>query len=242
MEQYYVYRNEQQEGPFSIDELKTKALTKETKVWYNGLQDWKNASEIEELKSILTAIPPPINSLNTKPLEPQFDNIPNAESQNSNNNVSKTFGLNKKVFGGIIAAVALILVFSLISNQVINSKDQQKTTEAYNNQLEKQQKEIEEQNNRLSEQERKEAERIEKERIEKLEKHEAQLNENVNNLYNNLSEAKRNLNEVTSFKLLRSVGERNQQINEAQNRIDLIKENIKTIEDSLIQVNKELGN
>ena len=58
MKQYYIFINEEQLGPFNIEELKNKKISRETKVWFEGLENWKNATEIEELKPIFSSIPP----------------------------------------------------------------------------------------------------------------------------------------------------------------------------------------
>ena len=214
MKQYYVFINEQQEGPLTIDELSQKKITKETKVWFEGMSDWKSAGEIEELKSILNLIPPPINSFNSIPPKPNFNVEQKGKLYFDNDDDSRILGIKKVVFFEIVGVLVLILGYGFIKVQATSSINEQQKTEIYNIQLEQQQKEIEEQNNRIAEQERIEAERVEKERIEKLEKYEAQLNETLNNLYNNLRNAQSDLNNVTGFKLLRSASERNNQINQ----------------------------
>jgi hypothetical protein len=45
-------------GPFSLEELAEQKLTRQTKVWFFGLNKWTSISEIEELKSIVNSIPP----------------------------------------------------------------------------------------------------------------------------------------------------------------------------------------
>ena len=62
MKHYYYADSEQQFGPFTVDELKTKRLKKSTLVWTDGMQDWTSANEIEELKDILISEPPPLCS------------------------------------------------------------------------------------------------------------------------------------------------------------------------------------
>jgi GYF domain 2 len=52
---YYYDRNQNRQGPLSLDDLKNawtqKQVDKETFVWYEGLLDWK---KIEELQNLLT--------------------------------------------------------------------------------------------------------------------------------------------------------------------------------------------
>lgn len=58
MRSYYLHDGVQQNGPFSLDELKFKNLTPKTPVWYDGLGDWRPAEQIAELQTLLTQPPP----------------------------------------------------------------------------------------------------------------------------------------------------------------------------------------
>lgn len=59
-EQYYiVIRKGQKAGPFSKEELLNK-IKPDTLIWHEGLDSWKKASEIEQVNSILNALPPPL--------------------------------------------------------------------------------------------------------------------------------------------------------------------------------------
>lgn len=60
MKKYYLHNGTENIGPLDLDELKAKAITKNTQVWCDGMEDWKNAGEVEELKNILSVVPPPI--------------------------------------------------------------------------------------------------------------------------------------------------------------------------------------
>ena len=53
MKQYYIIRNDQQVGPYSLEELAMMSLTPDTMVWTEGLRDWLPAREVSELLSIL---------------------------------------------------------------------------------------------------------------------------------------------------------------------------------------------
>lgn len=58
MKKYYYAENEQEFGPFSIEELKPKRIRKSTLVWVEGLPDWVMAENIDELKEIINLTPP----------------------------------------------------------------------------------------------------------------------------------------------------------------------------------------
>lgn len=55
MEYFIIDNNGQQAGPFSLDQLAQKAITPETLVWAQGMEDWTPAWKIAELKTVLEA-------------------------------------------------------------------------------------------------------------------------------------------------------------------------------------------
>jgi uncharacterized membrane protein YhaH (DUF805 family) len=58
MKQYYLSKDQiSKEGPFSIKQLETKLIDKETLVWYEGLKEWKKVSEIKDLNYIIKKSP-----------------------------------------------------------------------------------------------------------------------------------------------------------------------------------------
>ena len=247
MKQYYIFLNNEQIGPLSIEEVTSKKISKETKVWFEGLEDWKSAGEIEELSKILISSPPPINSFASKPPTPKFEQkieIPKVEEEIEEE--QKILGLNKKVFFGITGSIVLLLLFFTFNSYQENNRENlnqlNNETEKNNQQIDIQQKEIEEQKSRLAEQEQIEANRKVQERKNALESRYTELNNEMNELYENLNVAQQNLNNATSFKLLRSSGERNQEINSAQNDIDIIKEQIRRDDEEMRKINKQLGN
>ena len=60
MSKFFIHKYDQQQGPFTIDELKDLKITRETMVWFEGADDWKKAVEIEELQEIFKVVPPPL--------------------------------------------------------------------------------------------------------------------------------------------------------------------------------------
>lgn len=53
--QWYIFQNNQQLGPFNVNQLPQQGLTPQTHVWRAGLDTWKLASELPELASVLTS-------------------------------------------------------------------------------------------------------------------------------------------------------------------------------------------
>ena len=60
MKKYFLHNGTEQQGPFDIEDLKTKNINKDTSIWYEGLDNWTTADKIDELKELLkTTTPPP---------------------------------------------------------------------------------------------------------------------------------------------------------------------------------------
>jgi hypothetical protein len=242
MKQYYLFLDNEQTGPLTIEEISTKITSRETKVWFEGLEDWKSAGEIEELSKLLVSIPPPINSFTSKlPTESKVEEkIEDQKPENQNvidynKNETKILGLGQKMFFGVYT-LAIFIIFFAFNNYQINS-----LTEKNKQQIDNQQKEIKEQETRLAEQEQIEANRKIQERKDALESSYAELSNEVNILYENLNIAQENLNDVAKFKFLRGASERNEQINSAQNDIDIIMERIRYNETEMQKINEQLG-
>jgi len=66
MKKYYIIENNEKKGPFSFEELKEFKISFNTLIWTEGLTDWTKAKNIDELKTILDKIPPPIPKNNER--------------------------------------------------------------------------------------------------------------------------------------------------------------------------------
>lgn len=60
MKYFFYSKNEQQFGPFTLDEIKGKGIKRNTLVWTEGLKHWVIADEINELREVLISEPPPL--------------------------------------------------------------------------------------------------------------------------------------------------------------------------------------
>ncbi len=54
MKQYYIIRNDQQAGPYTLEELAEMGITPDTIVWTEGMTDWTPARQVSELASLFT--------------------------------------------------------------------------------------------------------------------------------------------------------------------------------------------
>lgn len=101
--QYYLAENGKQAGPFSLQELKEKNLKRESLIWYDGLEKWKKAESMEELKELFVQ-PPPI-------AEQEEDvNIPPIPSE-INNNEYELASVGARFGGYLLINVIVLIIF-----------------------------------------------------------------------------------------------------------------------------------
>ena len=76
MRKYFYSDGTNKFGPFTLEELRLKNITRETKVWFQELADWQPAGTIPELSEIFKFTPPPISNSG-----PNFNNGENMMNQ-----------------------------------------------------------------------------------------------------------------------------------------------------------------
>ncbi len=88
MATYYIVENNQQAGPFTLDQLAAKGITPETNVWTDGMSNWTPASQVSELQSLFAPQPqyaPQPQQYTPQPEpEPQVSAYQSSESSYSN--------------------------------------------------------------------------------------------------------------------------------------------------------------
>ena len=85
---YFIIVNDQQQGPFTIDELKLRGIAPDTLVWAEGMPQWMPASQVDELKTSFqneadgnTATPPPPPLDVARPLPQQPQSAPDSQAE-----------------------------------------------------------------------------------------------------------------------------------------------------------------
>lgn len=228
MKTYYIHNGTENSGPFILEELKAKKITKTTLVWFEGMDEWKYAGDIDELKSILLVIPPLL--MNIPPL-------PTAEEKEASQTI---LGLDKNIFFlalGILALIIGTLLFNNYQENRSNELEQKNNqTEFRNQQLELQQKEIDEQKIQLAIQEKIESERLTKEKKDSINNRLLEIKKIL--VYNktNLEENKIKLANAKEFKLLRSTNERDEDISLIENDINHWQSEIKKLENEMYRL------
>ncbi|WP_310377673.1 GYF domain-containing protein [Flavobacterium sp.] len=234
MKKYFLHDGTQSSGPFDLEELKAKKITKSTPVWHEGLEKWKTAGEILALETIFVVVPP------------AFDTVPNSTIKLEKKGKKKRIlGLSKNTFF-VVLGVLVVSIFTIVSNVFQENRSDEfeirnHKTEVGNYQYLQQQKEIEEQKTQLALQEQLEAERASKERKETINNRLLEIQTLLETNLNKLNDAKTKLEDANGFKILRTSEERNEQISALENDIDLFTTEIEKLkkESSLLKLELE---
>lgn len=228
MKTYYIHNGTENSGPFVLEELKAKKITKTTLVWFEGMDEWKYAGDIDELKSILLVIPPPLKNIPSLPI---------AEKKIASQTI---LGLDKNIFFlacGILALIIGTLIFNTYQeNRSTELEQKNNQTEFRNQQLELQQKEIDEQKIQLAIQEKIESERLSNEKKDSINNRLLEIKKIL--VYNktNLEENKIKLANAKEFKILRSIDERDEDISLIENDINHWQAEIKKLENEMYRL------
>lgn len=119
-EQYYIAADGQQQGPFTIEDLKEKGIRKDTLVWTEGLEDWTKAEYIPVLKNILKATPPPLPKTETKSTSQQVPPLPTPTQSVP---TDKYFGYElarrrERFFAALVEIIIIGISFLVIYSQI----------------------------------------------------------------------------------------------------------------------------
>jgi uncharacterized membrane protein YhaH (DUF805 family) len=61
MKKYFYSNGQEKEGPVTLEELKQKDIKPKTLIWHEGLDDWKEAETVDELRAIFELSPPSLD-------------------------------------------------------------------------------------------------------------------------------------------------------------------------------------
>lgn len=117
MKKYYLHDGQAQQGPFSIEELKEKQLSKATPIWFDGIENWTTVGEVEALKEIVN-VPPPF--------------VPTPPKQHT---AVKTAPPKRSNLGRVLiylSIIALVLLCVFLYNAGVQKNDELKREERVN--------------------------------------------------------------------------------------------------------------
>jgi hypothetical protein len=112
---YFYIENNEQKGPFNLEELQKLSINQKTLIWHEGLEDWIEAQNSNDLESLFNkTMPPKIPISNIEP--PKFQS-----SKPSISHEPRTVEQNKSkvkitVIASSAVAVLLIGVYLLTKN------------------------------------------------------------------------------------------------------------------------------
>lgn len=118
MREYYYLIENIQNGPCTIEELKTKGLTSETLIWFDGIDNWKKIKEVPELHEKLKTkkVPPPPPTVESEKKTTKTDDGPlNVSIENTHSANIETFKPSKKVLTWLICWCSFHLFILLMS-------------------------------------------------------------------------------------------------------------------------------
>jgi hypothetical protein len=232
MKKYYLHNGTESSGPFSFDELRAMKITKTTPVWFDGMEKWKYANDIEELKELVAVTPPPF--------QVEEKSIPQPTQTTSN---ATYLGLSKNTF---ITVIVVIVVASTIAINIIqNNRSEEleaknKKTEIENRQFLLQQKEIEEKNKLIEEQKLAEEERNARDKKQAAIDRISEIESEMAVIKDNLDTAKEKLAKASNFKVLLTSNEKSEELTRIQTEIDDLEKQLEDLEAEQNRLNLEL--
>src|SRR5688572_2267193 len=112
MKIWFIRHNNQSIGPYTIDELKNLAVTKDDYIWKEGFNDWIQVKSVQELKDHFnTQSPPPFASQQSAATHSNY-----AESNYStNHNTTSIYEKTGYKLGRNLRWIGIILVVGFVS-------------------------------------------------------------------------------------------------------------------------------
>lgn len=131
MKKYFLISGTEQQGPFDIEELKSRNISLDNPVWYEGIKEWTTIGNVPELKSIFQIVPPPYTTQVKPPASVQKPIDQQKTRANKPKGIS-SLGLWLLIIGGVIVLGLLaVLIYTQIESQnrqnSINTEEDNKT-------------------------------------------------------------------------------------------------------------------
>ncbi len=227
MKKYYLHIGTENSGPFDIEELKEKKLTKTSPVWFEGMQQWKTAGEIPELNQLFIPNPPPFSPFSTP--EPEIK----VEKESKEITI---LGMSKNNLLIVVAAIIILIGITVLKvseeNRSRELKLKNHKTEIENYKLEQKQKQLEEDKIQAVIQEKINSERSSRDLKLNANNRLVNIKQQIANYKILLSETENKLKSTSGFKLFRSGSEKKKQT-------ELLEKNIKSIKTNIILLTQQ---
>ncbi len=235
MKKYFLHDGTEPSGPFDFEELKAQRITKKSPVWFEGMENWKYAEEVDELSSLFMVLPPPISTFSQAPPSPKVERKVGTR---------KILGLSKNTFW-IGCGILVLLVFTYFFNNLQEErsrelKQKNHKTEVENRNYDLQQKEIENQKIIEAEAEKAAEARMTEEKKQTFSNRVLEIQKTIEDYQVNIEATEKKLIKASSFKVLRTEKEKREQLNLLQNEINSYKSEIEQLQKESNQLKLEL--
>ncbi|MBF01161.1 GYF domain-containing protein [Flavobacterium coralii] len=121
MRQYYLHQENKQSGPFTITELKFQNISRDTMIWYEGLENWVTAGTLSEINSLFST-PPPLHTSHNSLAAPAYVGT-SFITKKTDDEEKRIIGLKPIYFYILAVLIAAIVLFSFL--QLANKSAQQ---------------------------------------------------------------------------------------------------------------------
>ena len=234
MKKYFLHNGTEPSGPFDFEELKAKRITKKSPVWFEGMENWKYAGEIDELSSLFVVMPLPIASFEATPPKPKIEQIRKPR---------RIVGLSKNTFW-IGSGILVLLVFTYFFNSMQEKRSRELKQKNYKTEVENyqyvlQQKEIEKQKIIEAEAEKAAQERMSEEKKQTFGNRILEIQKTIEDYQANIEITEKKLQNASGFKVLRTPAEKQEQMNLLQKEIANYKKEIEQLQKESDQLKME---
>jgi preprotein translocase subunit SecG len=232
MKKYFLHNGTESSGPFSFDELRAMKIAKTTPVWFEGMEKWKYAKDVEELSELVAVTPPPF----------QVEEViaPQPPKKVSN---AAFLGLSKNGFIAVVAIIFIIttVVFKIIQNNRIEELEaKNKKTEIENRRIELEEIERKKDEQEKIEQKLAEEERNAKEKKQSVIDRISEIESEMAVIKDNLDTAKEKLAKAGDFKVLRTSSEKSEELKKIKKEIEDFEKELEDLEAEQNRLNLEL--
>lgn len=123
---YFLHNGTEQNGPYDIEELKAKNIGKQTSVWCEGMSNWTNAENIEELQDLLKSTPPVFIANPTPPPIPKLQ----AQEKEVEAPIEKKSKLGRNILRFVGIVILVITGFAIFASVANNNSGSGQSYEA----------------------------------------------------------------------------------------------------------------
>ncbi|NRT14927.1 hypothetical protein HNP99_001271 [Flavobacterium sp. 28A] len=225
MRTYYINNGKENGGPFTLSELKNQLIDKSTLIWFEGMDEWKYATEIPELQPLIIPISPTIKTETTPKITTQ------EEASKKRFRIKKSYYYLGLLFLAIFGAV-------LILNTIQTNKQKElellnKETQFSNVKIEIQQKESNEDKIQREIQKRIQSQNDAKRKRDSITLRIEEVKTLITQNKATLATINKDLENAKEYKILRSEDSKEEQINILQEKINNSNKTIDKLDNEL---------